>query len=258
MYDLCVGALFRNEAHSMKEWIEHYIYHGVDHIYLIDDASDDESCSIIEPYVQRGVVTLFHASWGRYLGRQRDMYNHYILPLLPSTRWLLICDIDEYVWSPQSIDLKRVLTDCNELGQIQVQHTLFGSSGHELQPESIVGSFMFRSAASPTSTPGNYKYFVNSAFKFSSLNVHHATFVDKADELNKFIILKDPYFKMNHYNCQSRDFWRDVKCKRGDSDFCRQRTDADFAEIDQNDTFDDELLLQNMPFLTNLGYMLSN
>jgi len=258
MYDLCVGALFRNEAHSMKEWIEHYIYHGVDHIYLIDDGSDDESCSILEPYVQRGIVTLFHASWGRYLGRQRDMYNHYILPLLPSTRWLLMCDIDEYVWSPESIDLKKILASCNELGQIQVQHTLFGSSGHELQPESIVASFLFRSADSPTSTPGNYKYFVNSAFKFSSLNVHHATFVDKADELNKFIILKEPYFKMNHYNCQSRDFWRDVKCKRGDSDFCRQRTDADFAEIDQNDTFDDELLLQNMPLLTSLGYTLTN
>jgi glycosyltransferase involved in cell wall biosynthesis len=256
MYTLSVGSVFRNEAHSIKEWIEHYLYHGFEHIYLIDDGSDDDSCAIVEPYVKRGLVTLFNAKWDRYLGRQRDMYNHYILPCLGSTRWLLMCDMDEYVWSPQHIDLKKVLASCGHIGQIQVNHTLFGSSYHDVQPESIVGSFTRRAVGSPTHAPGNSKYFVNSDFKFTSLNIHHATFVDKADEDNKFLLLNEPYFKMNHYSCQSREFWLNVKCKRGDGDFWRQRNDADFALIDQNDVFDDGLLLQNMPLLEKLGYKL--
>ena len=41
MYKLSVGTIFKNEEHIIKEWIEHYLYHGVEHFYLIDDNSDD-------------------------------------------------------------------------------------------------------------------------------------------------------------------------------------------------------------------------
>lgn len=256
MYELSVGCVFRNEAHSIQEWIEHYLFHGFHHIYLINDGSDDDSCKIVEPYVKQGLITLFNASWDRYLGRQRDMYNHYILPRLHETRWLLMCDMDEYMWSPEHVDLKMVLKRCGHIGQIQVEHTLFGSSGHELQPTSIVGSFTRRSASIPTNTPGNRKYFVNSAFAFESLNIHHATFIHKKDEENHFVVLNKPCFIMNHYSCQSLDFWVNVKCKRGDGDSWRVRTASDFTEIDLNDTFDDELLKQNMPVLEKLGLQL--
>jgi hypothetical protein len=252
MYGLSVGAIFRNEADSIVEWIEHYLFHGVEHFYLIDDDSDDDSCKLIEPYIQKKLVTLFNAKWSRYLGRQYNMYNHYILPLLNESKWLLMLDIDEYMWSKRSIDLKKVLEECNNIGQIQVDHTLFGSSGHEIQPSSIVGSFTRRSSERPTTIIGNKKYFVNSRFKFNSLNVHHATFVDKEDEKNHFLVLND-YFIMNHYNCQSKEFWKNIKCNRGDVDMWRVRTIDDFNEIDKNDVEDLELLNQNMPIFEKLG-----
>jgi hypothetical protein len=253
MYRLSVGCLFRNEAHSIKEWIEHYLFHGVTHFYLIDDASDDESCVILEPYVLRGIVTLFKATWDRYLGRQRDMYNHYILGRLNESAWLLMLDMDEYMWSPRSVNLNDVLSSCGHLGQIQVDHTLFGSAGHELQPASVVGGFLRRTSETPTTNPGNRKYFVNCGFKFSSLNIHHATFVNKEDEEKRFILLNGDYFRMNHYSCQSLSFWVDIKCKRGDGDFWRIRTRADFDKINVNDSYDDALLKQNAPVLEKLG-----
>ena len=39
MYNLSVGALFKNESHALEEWLEHYLYHGADHFYLINDGS---------------------------------------------------------------------------------------------------------------------------------------------------------------------------------------------------------------------------
>ena len=45
---LSVGAMFRNESDSIIEWIKHYLYHGVDHIYLINDNSDDDTVSKIQ------------------------------------------------------------------------------------------------------------------------------------------------------------------------------------------------------------------
>jgi len=173
------------------------------------------------------------------------MYNHYILPLINESEWLLMVDMDEYMWSPQNIDLKKILVDCSNIGQIQVNHTLFGSSGHLVQPDSIVSSFKKRGPR-PTHEPGNRKYFINCKFKFSSLNVHHATFLDKEDELHRFIVLDGP-FVMNHYNCQSREFWDNIKCKRGDSDCYRIRKKSEFDEIDINSIEDSDLSTQNLP-----------
>jgi glycosyltransferase involved in cell wall biosynthesis len=51
MYNLSVGAIFKNESHSIREWIEHYIYRDVEHFYLIDDSSTDNTVEIIKPYI---------------------------------------------------------------------------------------------------------------------------------------------------------------------------------------------------------------
>ena len=41
MYKLSVGSIFKNESQGIKEWIEHYLNHGVEHFYLINDNSND-------------------------------------------------------------------------------------------------------------------------------------------------------------------------------------------------------------------------
>ena len=242
-YKLSVGALFKNEAHSIKEWIEHYIHHGVSHFYLINDSSTDNSVDILVPYIQKGLVTLFDSNnWSYYVGRQRDMYNKFIFPLICKTEWLLICDLDEYMWSQESLNLTNILDKCNHLGQIQVEQTLFGSNGHITQPKYLVPSFTKRGSRP---TEGNRKYFINTKFKFTSLNIHHATFEDKNDEKNNFILLTAPYFILNHYNCQSFEFWKKIKCTRGDGDNYRVRTENDFKKLNINDNNDMELYEQN-------------
>ena len=253
MYKLSIGCLFRNESNSIVEWIEHYLHHGADHFYLINDDSDDNSCLLLEPYIKNGLVTLINAKWDRILGRQREMYNHYILPLIHESKWLLMLDMDEYMWSPMDINLEHILdANCKHIGQIQVEHTLFGSSGHKHQPDSIVSSFTMRTQDTPTAIPGNRKYFINCEYKFNSLNIHQADFENKEEELTRFILLGNTYFIMNHYSCQSREFWNNVKCTRGDGDFYRERTFSDFDAIDINDVEDKTLLHQNLHILQKL------
>ena len=48
-----IGAIFKNEAHIMKEWIEHYLYHGIEHIYLINDFSTDNFLEILQPFIDK-------------------------------------------------------------------------------------------------------------------------------------------------------------------------------------------------------------
>lgn len=53
MFYFTIGAIFKNESHILKEWIEHYFYHGVEHIYLINDNSTDNFLNILEPYIKK-------------------------------------------------------------------------------------------------------------------------------------------------------------------------------------------------------------
>lgn len=248
MYKLSVGALFKNEAHCINEWIEHYLNRGVDHFYLINDNSNDNFLEKIQPYIDSNIITLFNSDFDYYSGRQRDMYNKYILPIIKETKWLLMVDLDEFMWSPINKNLNTVLEQGNHLGQIQVNHTLFGSNGYIEQPESIVKSFIKRSANFESVYPtGNRKYFINTDFDFVSLNVHHATFANQ--EYNKggniFLLLGPEYFILNHYSCQSFNFWKDNKCTRGDSDHYMVRKIDDFHNYDINEVEDFGLINQN-------------
>ena len=50
---------------------------------------------------------------------------------------------------------------------------------------------------------------------------------------------------MNHYRCQSQEFWNIIKCTRGDSDNYCVRTYEDFIYYDVNEIEELELYNQN-------------
>jgi hypothetical protein len=246
MHYLSVGAIFRNESDSIVEWIKHYLYHGVDHFYLINDNSNDNSVANIQEFVDKGIVTLYHSQEEYYLGRQRNMYNRFILPHVQKkdTQWLLMIDLDEYVWSPLGIRIDTLLRNhCYKLGQIQMRQHLYGSNGHVTQPGSIVQHFTKRA----TEHIDCYKYFVNTDYEFTSLNIHHADFAveEYKGDSSVFIIIDPGYFLFNHYSCQSMEFWEKVKCTRGDGDAYLQRDMTRFHELDKNEVEDLRLWEQN-------------
>jgi hypothetical protein len=252
MHKLSVCALFKNEAHCIKEWLDHYIFHGVEHFYLLDDESDDNYYDIIKEYIDAGQITLFKVSWPRYLDRQHDIYNNYMFPLLNETQWLLMCDLDEFVWSQINIDLKVVLEQCNHLAIIQIVQTLFGSNGFINQPESLVKSFTKRRFCQfGTSRTCGYKYFINTNFPFKKLYVHYAIPENKEDETNRWLVLSDDYFIMNHYCCQSKDFFL-KKCERTDVNEFKKLTLDDFQEYDVNEIEDTRLYMQNKEIIDKI------
>lgn len=251
MYTLSVGAVFKNEAHCMKEWIEHYLFHGVDHFYLINDNSTDSSVEILQPYIKRGVVDLFEGGLPIYSGRQRDMYTIHILPRISETKWLLMVDLDEFMWSPMNVNMKDTLKLCSRIKQIQVGETRFGSNGHDDQPKSLVAGFTKRESKPPTDRP--FKYFIQCDVQYESIGVHIAKFTDHSFYAQETFILVNPEcFTLNHYNCQSRTFWTTVKMTRGDADNWKVRTMELFDELDLNEVEDTRLLEQNASLLTPL------
>ena len=71
MYYLSVLSIFKNETMNLKLWLEHYLWQGVGHFYLIDNGSTDNPLSILQEYIDKGIITYF------YLPEKYKQAEHY-------------------------------------------------------------------------------------------------------------------------------------------------------------------------------------
>lgn len=147
---LCAVGIFKNESHIMDEWVSHYLREGVDHLFLIDNGSTDD------PYVtltkHKDKVTVFYDAKRH---SQSGLYQKYCFDLCKRFEWVLVCDLDEFIYSKNGFKtiaeyLKQLPDD---VAQVCVPWKMFGSSGRnslecpedEKQPAEIVPNFTFRS-----------------------------------------------------------------------------------------------------------------
>ena len=99
MYYFSIGAIFKNEAHILQEWLEHYFYHGVEHIYLINDKSTDNFLPILKPYIDKNLVTLYNCEDNRKeIGMQASKYNKFFHDIIKNSFWFGVLDLDEFLF----------------------------------------------------------------------------------------------------------------------------------------------------------------
>jgi hypothetical protein len=138
-HELSIGAIFKDEAGYLDEWLTFHHGVGVEHFYLYDDNSTDDSRDVLAPWVTRGLATVL--PWPARLG-QVPAYNDCIQRFRTQTRWLAFIDIDEFLFSPACPDLRQVLRGYADLPAIFVYWVLFGSNGHVARPEgSVIESY---------------------------------------------------------------------------------------------------------------------
>jgi hypothetical protein len=254
MFYFTVGAVFKNEAHIMKEWIEHYALHGADHIYLINDNSTDQFLDILQPYIDKKYVTLYNNTLVfENVGRQTVLYNYFFQKHLKETQWFGIFDLDEFLYSPHEVNVKNVLRDYENAKQLQVNWVHFGSSGHIKQPDNVVNNFLYRGEYNsltngPDGRYNSYKSIVNT---FNSANIQLNIHSHGREATNVSFQEKDPKLLVNHYAIQSVEFWQKVKMTRGDinkyyDSMAWQRNMQLFSDCDRNtNILDERLKIQN-------------
>ena len=53
---LSIIMMYRDEGRYLKEWIEFHLMVGVEHFYLYDRMSTDNSMAVLQPYIEQGIV----------------------------------------------------------------------------------------------------------------------------------------------------------------------------------------------------------
>ena len=267
-----IGAIFKNEAHIMKEWLNHYFYHGVDHIYLINDNSNDNFMDILTPFLDKKLVTLYDGndytksepktSWGekfpeKFAGMQWRKYDFFFEEHFKKYKWFGIFDLDEFLYSPKCINTQDILKRLENYKQISISWVHFGSSGFEKQPENVVKNFIKRARYGAHHSVKSIIKTDYGNVKEISLRIHmHSIGLSapmKAAFPPKFNVSHckmGPLLFVNHYRIQSKEFWTKIKMTRGDADFHfdhinMKRDLALFKQYDINDIEDTVLKKQN-------------
>lgn len=221
MWYLSVMLIFKNETLNLRTWMEHYLWQGVQHFFLIDNGSTDNPLTILTPYIERGLVTYVYKP-APYLqvAHYRSTYDE--CDIRNKTQWLLVCDSDEFVYGIHGPLIKAVHHVDKRLHKnaIYLHWFSFGNGGVQAHPLDIRTTFVRRQPMDPIHT----KYIVRTAAMTggsSQLSVH--TLVEShtqraipaTDRTN--IICADDIIHCNHYVVQSVEWYQTVKARRGDS-----------------------------------------
>ena len=171
---LAFTSIFKNENTYLGEWLEYHRIVGVDHFYLYDDDGSPEARELLQPYIEKGLVT--RHSWTHLDGTRHDRptpfgqrnknhmaFGHAAQHYRNRCHWMMKIDIDEFLLpaGPEG-SLVPALERLNatRIKGVMIPRYNFGDNGHRTRPKGLVcESYTRREAA-----PSNHKDLANARF----------------------------------------------------------------------------------------------
>jgi hypothetical protein len=216
MYTLSVLAMFKNESTIIQDWIEHYLAEGVEHFYLIDNGSTDNTLEKIPRYTD--YVTLVKDPRRLEYGTQSVLFHERYLHMIKSeTEWLIICDVDEYIYARNKcVQIMDVLKKLPlKVSKIWLPWKCFGSNGHKTRRRDILKQLEYGKVICRT----KYLIKIASAGHMVELTRYNAYYLCNGNVLDlnkcKNSVFADSDLHLNHYQLMSEEYYKDVKCVRG-------------------------------------------
>jgi hypothetical protein len=193
--------IIRNEARYLVEWIEYSRMIGVEHFYLYDHASDDNTLEVLAPYISAGIATWHNWSFPGY--PQREAHSHCTHKYAHTTKWLGLFDVDEFI-VPVKVD--TIIPILQYFGSDQVvlrlSAAMFGTSGHIERPLGLViASYTMRNITTHWPNNPQHKVFFRPGDNYVLLPSIHA--VDIVSESTVQVDLHEHDLYYNHYRTKS-------------------------------------------------------
>lgn len=125
-YRISICGIFKNEASFLKEWIEFHEMIGIEHFYLYNNNSEDSFMEVLQPYIDRGLVTL--VDWP-YDQAQIRAYQNFYETYRNETQWVSFLDIDEFFCPKYETTITEWLGKRDKYPVLVIYWRMFGTSG---------------------------------------------------------------------------------------------------------------------------------
>jgi len=135
-YFLTMAACMYNEGKYIEEWLAYHIVQGVEHFYLNNDGSTDDTNERLKPFIKKGYVILFEGLRAKGIA-QCEFYDLIIHEKKHEAEWCCFFDIDEFFQGEKK--LKKFLLDIDStISGIELSWKLYGDSFLEKEDGRLV------------------------------------------------------------------------------------------------------------------------
>lgn len=145
VWEVC--AMFEDKETDVQDvngWVEYHRRIGVDRVFIYDN---NVNSNVLErEFEDKDDVEVVYWPWRK---SQEIAQNHFLVLAKTRCKWVVMCDVDEYVMvRPHEMSLRmylRHLETMPRFGGVQMPALTMGSSGHVHRPNgSVVESYMHR------------------------------------------------------------------------------------------------------------------
>lgn len=227
-HTISICAIFKNEGPFLKEWIEYHLLIGIDHFYLYNNFSDDNYIEVLQPYIEKGIVTLI--DWP-IDGGQLPAYKHCYDNFKNETNWIAFIDLDEFICLSNENDIRNWIKRYYKYPTVFIHWRMFMCSGIIEREQ--------RSLVTETNTQcwplqnNSGKSIVNTSYRFSEIGCHQSfpllnfmgirTTLYPVNEYKRFFTHwrsrggKESSIQLNHYYYRSYNQYVYKSFVRGDA-----------------------------------------
>jgi O-antigen biosynthesis protein len=137
MDKIAVCAIFKDEAPYLLEWIAFHKMIGIDLFVLYDNGSTDGGPELIRRSSFARNVTLIE--WSDRPG-QISAYRHFHANCAKDFTWAAFIDLDEFIMPVSGSSIRDILIRkvYEPYGDILLNWSIFGPSGHDRRPDGLV------------------------------------------------------------------------------------------------------------------------
>lgn len=235
-YYVSICSFFRDEARFLKEWIEYHRMIGIEHFYLFNHLSNDDYQTVLQPYIEKGIVELFHptqnySNHSKWEKIQLGGYNKIINEKKHETFWLAFIDSDEFIVPIIDPDFPSFLRKYEQYGGVCINWQTYGTSNIQRIPENqtMIGTLLRKAKKNDPYNkwvksivqPERVKHFVGAHrclytppfFAVNERGIKNPNHPKMQVEINAI--------RINHYTYRDEEFYYKEKAKRYKSWFNR-------------------------------------
>jgi hypothetical protein len=227
--ELAICAIFQDDAKYIPEWIDFHCKQGVQHFYLYDNLSTDSCKTILQPYIDRNIVTLIEWPYkqqnvGEWNQIQCGAYMDCVEKIRGKVKWCAFFDTDEFCFCTDGTNLRTYLKKFRKFAALSVNWVMYGTSGIYDIPtnKSMLETLVYR-AENNFGPHIHVKTIAQPKYIVSNENPHYFLYQE-----GKFAVTenKEPFsgpfspsisfnqIRINHYWSRDGHFFETVKCPR--------------------------------------------
>ncbi len=269
-YYFSICAIFKDEALSMKEWIEYHRLVGVSHIYLYNNNTTDDSIEILQYYINIGYVTLIE--WKFKPPCQAEAYNHFKDNFWDETQWVAFIDLDEYICPKRAMQVQDWFMRYESYPSLVIYWKMFGSSGliehdkHKLITEQYflswdkftdIGKPVFNTRFQPVATSLKYIHLLPAEIKvlgckftIPPINEFKKFIKYRSNRVGLFSNVDDFSMQINHYATKAYNEYYIRRRLRGDVNaFSNNTSNRAYQYVQEFAIMPDYTIYRFLPFL---------